>query len=300
MAGGGKETKRHIFSIPNAAVLYSGESIYSDKPFYNSHSDRPHSDRVNHVGRGIAAGIKEKVLKYIPDLQPGILGAIVNPIKQGYIDKYNTAMHVNLRDAGKVSLPGINSLYSVYAMSWGLTNPDITAIITKEGDDGKEAFLGYEYNGAVVPPDKLGEKALNKEAVKAGVISELMNREIENSDVKDVNAFLSTYAGQEPFIYGARGKRSVLGKDKDGKMIFRYERPSRGEFLKYYLTNDVTYTLLDWAAGTGTSLLGVEEQMFYQGVANEVIKYTQKDYGNRNIGGAPNPFAASYMNGKAA
>jgi hypothetical protein len=285
---------RKLFRIPNAKVLYSGESIYSEKHSYNSHSDRPHSDRLQNLGAGIAAGIKEKVVSSIPDLPRGFLGAAFNPIKEGYIERYNRDKHVSFTQAGKVDIPGINSLYSVYAMSWGLTNPDITAVLTKEDDDGKETLVGFEYKGTPVSPDKLGEKLLNTEAVTAGVLSELTNKEIEKSDMKDVNPVLKAYLGSEYFIYGARGKRSVVKKDADGKAILRYERPSKGEFFKYYLTSDATYTLLDWGLGAGTGLLGLERQKFNEGEIKEVIKYTQNNYGNMNIGGAPNPFAAGY------
>jgi hypothetical protein len=289
MAGGAK-----LFSIPNAKALYSGESIYADKPSYNKHSDRPHSDRLQSLGAGIAAGIKEKVVSSIPDLPQGFLGAALNPIKEGYIERYNRDKHVNFNQAGKVDIPGINSLYSVYAMSWGLTNPDITAVLTKEDDDGKETLIAFEYKGMPVSPDKLSEKMLNTEAVTAGVLSELTNKEIEKSDMKDVNPVLKAYLGSEYFVYGAKGKRSAVKKDADGKMIFRYERPSRGEFFKYYLMNDATYTLLDWGLGAGTGLAGLERQKFNEGEIREVIKYTQQDYGTKNIGGAPNPFAAGY------
>jgi hypothetical protein len=291
MADKKSPAERRLLKIPNSKVLYSSE----DQIYGGGREYRPHSDRLNHIGRGITSGITERVLDAIPDLPQGIVGAFVNPIKEGYKERNNAIRHASFREAGKVGLPGINSLYSLYAMSWGLTNPDITAVITIEADDGKEALLGFEYKGGVISPDKIGKKLLNKEAITAGVMAELMNEETEKSDIKDVNVFKSKYVNSEPFVYGAKGKRSVVGKDKDGKIIFRYGRPSRGEFLKYYLTSDVTYTILDWATNlAGSTLPGIAGQRFYEGEVEEVIKYTQGDYGTKNIGGAPNPFAAGY------
>lgn len=295
MTGGGKERKEHIFSIPNAAVLYSGESIYADEHTYNKHSDRPHGDRLRSAWNGIKAGAKEAILNTIPDLPAGPIGNFINPLKQGYIDRYNAQRHTNFKDACKVDLPGVDSLYSVYAMSWGLTNPDITAVITGIAEDGKEALYGYEYKGKIEAADKIGKKILNKEAVTAGALTELMNGEIEKSGIKDVSTFLNAYLGSERFLYGAKGRKTVIGKDANGNPLFRYERPSKGEFFNLHLGHDWRYTVLDWGANA-VKLVGIEAQRFYESEVEQVIKYRQDSYGSRNVGGAPNPFANGYRN----
>ncbi|MFH0957007.1 MAG: hypothetical protein V1813_04065 [Candidatus Aenigmatarchaeota archaeon] len=290
MAGDNRE---RVALIPNAM-----ETLYSEEDMIHGKSEeyRPHNNFLKFLGGGIKAGIKENVLSSIPDFRMGV-GAYIDSAKHGYISKNNALRHANFRQAFKNNVPVLNKVvqnfYSLYATSWGLTNSDITAILTIDGGDGKEELHGFEYKGAIRSPDEMRDKMLNKEAINAGVIAELMNEEIETKGIRDIKDFIPLYANSEPFLYGAKGKRSLVN-DKDGKKVFRYERPSRGELFKYYLKNDLTYTILDTAIGLVVPLTELAKQGFYEDEVAKVIIGTQGGYGDRNIGGAPNPFAAGY------
>ncbi len=263
--------------------------------------DRAHSERLGAVGGTAVNWAAEKFVRALPDAPTGnLIGETLNGFKFGLVTRFNTKKHTNGLKAFENPIPGLRKIFqngwSMYHLSNGITTIGAAYTVSK---GGTEQPLSLQSPGS--PPLEIGKKGLdryaNGESIRANVVNELMDFELARSKVVDLNHFPPKYMQAELWFIGRKGKRTPTGTtDNDGNPIFKYERPSKKEYLKFFARMDFMYTAIDTTIGTVERALpaGAAKQHFYEREVDSVIRSTIRHYGNMREDGNENPFKSLY------
>ncbi len=263
--------------------------------------DRPHSERLGALGGVAVNWAAEKIVRALPDAPTGnIIGETINGLKTGLTTRFNTKMHTNGLTAFENPIPGLRKIiqngWSMYHLCHGLTN--IGAAYTYLDSSGNEQLWQLQAPGSLpIEVDKKGLGAYaNRTSVRASSVNELMDFELEKSRVVDITQFPPKYMRSELWFIGRKGNRTAAGVTPSGDPVFRYERPSKWEFLEFFGRMDLMYSAVDCTIGHVEKALpaGAAKQDFYEREVEGVIRSTLRHYGNTRDDGITNPFAGMY------
>ncbi len=286
-----------IWSIPNESDLYTEDA-----------AERPRSNRMS-SGFGVVLNkIGEEILKKVSRSRGDtIYGGFYDSLIHGMQASYNAAKH---RDGKAVmKMPDIPLVKKVIQEPWafahlayGLGSYD--AIYTKESN-GREGIIYVQEKGTNVDTAELlqmveearikdvslennvtkalAEGYVNNDTINAGGIYELTDGDVLQKNLLDLEKLKRTYKMAEPALYGKKGKKTHVATTHTGEKIYRYDKPSAMDFLKFYGEMDFLYTGVSSTAALAEKLLsGVGAQRIYDAEVTSVVKSTLKRYNGTN------------------
>jgi len=267
--------------------------VKQGKTYYTEdHFDRPHCERFGDLGGFILNAAGEKALMAIPNLPSGnIVTETVNNIKSGLVTRCNTQNHENALRAFDNPVPGVRKIFqnfwSMYHFRDGLTNTRYI-YTTPDGTGIERPILAEDYDGRRV--QYRANAFMNRNTIRAGMVSELMDWELTKSKLLDVRQFEPMYAEAENWFIGRKGNRFVgLNPDGTGPM-FRYERPSRKDIKNFNLLLDFNYSVVDAFVGkAGRGLTPEARQEYHEREVDTVIRSVLRHYGNTRDDGIDIP-----------
>lgn len=299
------------------------EDLYSEgNPLYNGSVKRPGSRRLDHFIRMLGNHALEKLVKSSPrptgDSMPE---GIYNSLRNGLVQSFNAKRHTHGQKAFKNNIPGlkkiIQNFYSFYHLNDGLTT--MQAVYTMEVDGG-ELLLHIERDGKAtsIPDLELaaneyrkagGERAHHNSLVSsvkqrnygdmntrnAGVYKELTDGDIADRKVIDPERLSGQYHEAELRFFGKKGTKTIGGHTqalrnaagqivKPSGKIFRYGKPSKADFLKFYGEMDLLYSAVGLTAGPAEKILTAQAaQDVFTSEVGGTINRTFRRYGGSSV-----------------
>lgn len=281
--------------IPNEKALYSEEDITHGERVY-----RPSSSRMKNFAKMLLNHAGEKIVNATPKASgDSLLAGIYNSMRGGAITTLNASRHDHGQEAFKNGIPGLKNIfqnfYSIYHLKDGITKID--SIYTRE-------FGGREYLLAIQPDneqisvtdlqneaadtagneenlhrrirDEVGKrKYADMNPINAGVYKELTDGGIYDKKVLDLSALTSQYSIAELWFFGKKGNKTTVAPG-----IYKYERPSKADFFKFYGKMDLFYSAMGLTAKGAEKVLSDQaaQDIFKSEVGGSIMR-TQKRYG---------------------
>ncbi len=264
--------------------------------------------RIGSIGKMIVNKVGEEIVKKIPDSSDvGILGGVYKSAKNGLRETLQAKKHKYGKDAFENPIPGLNKIvqngWSLYHLKDGLTTMDSVYTVERGGaeymiymqEDGESlstadlSYMADKVKGKEAEVEMSLYNSLEKfkddDSVEAGVYEELTDNDAKQT--MDKNRVPSEYRQAELWLFGKKGKRTVIGTASDGSKIIRYEKPSTADFLKYYGRMDLMYSALSMTAAPAEGILSNQaKENLYVSEAVNSIESTKRAYG-----GGANPLA---------
>jgi hypothetical protein len=261
--------------------------------YTEDHWDRPHCERFGELGGFLVNAAGERILRAIPDPPAGnLVTETATNIKAGLTTKFNTQKHENALAAFDNPVPGVKKIFqnfwSMYHFHEGLTNTRYI-YTTPDGSGIERPILAEHFDGRQVQYS--ANAFMNRNTIRSGMVSELMDWELTKSNILDVRQFEPWYAEAENWFIGRRGHRVFAGPNPDGTgPMFRYERPSRREIRNFHLLLDFNYSVVDTFVGkAGRRLTPEARQEYHEREVDTVVRSVLRHYGDIREDGIPTP-----------
>jgi len=279
--------------------------------------DRQSSGRLRAMGKMLLNKMGESIVSAFPDAQgDSIPASLYNGLKSGLKTSLSAEKHKYGKAAFKNDIPGtkrvVQNFWSLYHLKDGLTTIDSFYTVEHGGNEYVLAIQKddepMQINSIIQAAEGISgnerEYAMNHENVvngaidysdwnaeQANVYAELTDEDSLKKDFVEITSLKPAYMKGELAFIGARGKRTLVGQTSSGDNVYRYEKPSANEFMKYYTKMDLYYTAVTTTAKAAEKVLGgMAGQDIYKREAKRSIKMTLGNY----IPHGPNESIAGY------
>jgi hypothetical protein len=278
--------------------------------------------RGGSVAKGLLNKAGKKIVKGLPaGSSTSLVGNVYNGIKEGLEETFRAGEHKNFLDAFQNNIKGlrkvIQNFYSLYMLHDGVTTIDAVYTVERDGveyalaiqkDDQKLSVEDLIQTAVQIKgKEKDHHNSIRKSAIKfpdknaeaAKIYTELTDGDVHKKGLLDIDTLLPIYQNAEFVFFGLMGKRVEVAVTPDGAKILRYEKPSAGEFLKFYGMMDVLYTAISLGASPAERIFEatkstVAAKRIYVTEAIESARITMERYGDVRKDGRINPLSAVY------